>query len=664
MENKLRHIPAYDGLRVIALFGVVLYHLISSTFKGGYLGVIIFFVLAGFLTARQMMNSGSFNKNKNKRIVRLIINKILKLYPPMLLMMAIVSIFVLLFFKSNFVDIENGLKGSVLSLNNYFQIFSGSSYFENTGSLKPFTHIWALSLEFQFYILAFVFLYGKYKPGKKKKWFFNFLVISVISNIIAMIFLFTGSDFSRIYYSTFARFYSFSIGGMAALFREPGNETPPLLNDKTKDILTYIILAIIVLSFFTLEPKGYLFAIGYFIYSFLVALLLLLLYPSTTVSSKILSAPWLSEISRRSYHIYLWHFPIISLMNKFFANSKVNSIVFYILFILISGIFSEISYRVYRINFRSVKLGIIMVGLISLMFLIVPYSNISNQTEEKQKSDMMKEQILENEKKQKEKLLNNKTGETGTAEKDKKNPENVEISAPKEITLSEAKKEYAEKNNKENQSAETNEKTEEKKETVQEEVEKSPYLLKTLEFIDWVNNYDKSLYLDPQIYEKYRNTPVLVIGDSIASMSYDTLALYMPEAIFDSEHSREMSGALESYKKHENEFKGKYVLLSLGTNGEIKHQDIEKVRSRLNGKILLLHNIVLPYKDEEDNRNKSVKSYAEAHDDVYLIDWYGAAKTKPDLFFDDNIHPGEYGARVLGQIIMKKIIDIEKSSGN
>ena len=55
MRPKLEHVPALDGLRGVAVIGVLAFHL--GHLRGGYLGVDLFFVLSGFLITRILIRT-------------------------------------------------------------------------------------------------------------------------------------------------------------------------------------------------------------------------------------------------------------------------------------------------------------------------------------------------------------------------------------------------------------------------------------------------------------------------------------------------------------------------------------------------------------------------------------------------------------------------------
>ncbi len=614
-----KYIASYDGIRVIALLGVVFYHLIPSTFKGGYLGVVTFFVMAGYLTINQTMKVEKADK-RFYLVIKKIKDKFIKLYPPLLLMIFLVSIFIFFFFKADLGGISSDIRTSLLSIYNYGEIFSGGSYFENSGALEPFTHLWALSLELQVYVLIFIFFYGNYRPSYKKSYFNIFLFLSLFSYGLSIYLLHGGADFTRVYYGTETRLYSFLIGGMAALFSQ---EKRGILPSLFSEILIFIFLLASIGSFFVFDITESVFRYVFPIYSILIALLMVILRHSDGFQAKILSSRPFGFLAKRSYHIYLWHFPVLAIQEKLMAHTIVSSGWFYSIFFVSCLALSEISYRINvllsKANFKKSKvLALILVSI--LLIFNLPYKAISDTSKEKQDLEEMKASILENEKIQKKKI-----------EKEKQ--------------------EYLAKSKEQ----ETYEDTEEK------DFSQSYY--NAIEAIEWVNELgDDSLYLDPDLYTKYRQVKGVLIGDSLASMSYHILLTYMPNFKFDSDHSREMEGALEAYKPYIDQESGDYIVLSLGTNGDVIHEDIDKIRNAVEDKNLILNTIVLPYKTTEDERNAAIRSYVKLHDDVYLSDWYGATKNRPELFFDDKIHTGERGARIMSQLIIKKIIEIEESN--
>lgn len=627
-----KYIRSYDGLRVIALVGVVLYHLIPSTFKGGYLGVVTFFVMAGYLTTNQAMRLGP-KDDRPRLVIRKIRDKLLKLYPALIAMLSLVAIFVFFFLRADLGAISGSIKTSLLSIYNYGEIFSGKSYFESTGRLAPFNHLWALSLEIQVYILFFVFLYGSYRPEKNKNYLLIFFILSILSQALAAYLIYKGSNFTRVYYDSFTRLYSFLIGGMAALVSEKKRD---MLSKTLKESLIFILLLASIGSFFVFDISKAVFYYVFPLYSLLIAGLMILLRHSEGIQARFLSGSFFSLVAKRSYHIYLWHFPVLAIQEKMMAHSLVSNGYFYVIFFLATLILSEISYRGFtglsKVELKKSR-SLVLILLSFIILFSLPYEALSDSSEEKQLLEEMKATILENERIEKERL---------------------EKKAEEEIELEESK-------NEEENSQGTNDDKKEHEDTEEKEFSQSYY--NAIEAIEWVNDLgDESLYLDPDVYTKYRQVKGVLIGDSLSSMSYHTLYTYMPNFVFDSDHSRQMKDGPEAYRPYLEEDNGDYLVLSLGTNGDVLEEDMDALRELAEDKSMILSTIVLPYREQEKERNENIRSFEALHDNVYLSDWYGATKNRPELFFDDKIHTGERGARIMSQLIIKKIIEIESSN--
>ena len=167
MKEKGNRIKGMDGLRGIAIIGITLFHMFPNVFKGGYLGVVLFFVLTGFLmviTNKKKMENREFFCLSN-----FYISRIKRLYPPLLVM--VFTTLGVYFFLAN--DSLRGMKMQVLSIfagfNNFWQISQSLDYFTRIANTSPFSHLWFLSIEMQFYFDFSAFYYfGLYKLEEKK----------------------------------------------------------------------------------------------------------------------------------------------------------------------------------------------------------------------------------------------------------------------------------------------------------------------------------------------------------------------------------------------------------------------------------------------------------------------------------------------------------------
>ncbi len=638
------YIKPFDGLRVLALLAVLFYHLMPSVFKGGYLGVVIFFVMAGYLSFEEAVYKRGASKSRTKLVLESILKKFKKLYPPLLLMMFVVVLVMLAFFRGELGANAGDIRSSVLSFNNYFQIFSGKSYFDSVGILSPFTHIWALSLEFQFYVLFFIFFYGRYDSKNKGKWLVNLIVITLLSYALSVGMMLYGVEVSKIYYGLFTRLYSFSLGAIASIISNRRLKDSSRINDVTIAIFSLLV----IVSVFVMGVSDFAFYGGFFIFSLLMAIFLMFLRVADGKMAGLFSNIVFVGMARRSYHIYLWHFPIIKIAEKALAHSGVGRFAFVLICLVLTVIFSELSYiicnKLLKVGRRS-KGQDLFILILFILLLALPYKTIASTSTERKELDEMKAIIEANEKEQEaireaEKTASEvvTTTSADTSEKDSSNQAEDKTSTESSATQTT---------------------------TAEEEVkipENDLVYDNAVGFIDWVNANVPEASMDVMDYTKYRDVSMIVIGDSISSMSYHTMFTYMPDATYDTLKSRQFKDAYETWTTNDyGSGDYDYVFLQLGTNGPVNPEDIDKVYKELNGKKLILASIVLPYIDEETERNKEIYAYAKSHDDVYLVDWYAVAKDKPDLFFPDNIHPGELGARVYSQLIMNKVIEIEKN---
>ena len=173
--------PDINGLRAIAVMGVVFYHAGFKFFQGGWLGVDIFFVISGFLISNIIISEFnnykfSFKSFYIKRIKRII---------PALISTLLISIpfsYWLLTPKA-MIEYTKSLSASLLFYANYY--FQNLDFYnaEPTKTM-PLLHTWSLAIEEQFYILFPLLCFLLFKFSKKNLtiYFAILFLISVYLN--------------------------------------------------------------------------------------------------------------------------------------------------------------------------------------------------------------------------------------------------------------------------------------------------------------------------------------------------------------------------------------------------------------------------------------------------------------------------------------------------
>ena len=165
-------------------------------------------------------------------------------------------------------------------------------------------------------------------------------------------------------------------------------------------------------------------------------------------------------------------------------------------------------------------------------------------------------------------------------------------------------------------------------------------------------------------YIKYRNLKFCLIGDSLSTISINSLYDYMPAATIDAEGCRQLTESVDIFNSLKSQnLVGDAVVLALGTNASngIDINALEQIYNSADGKPVLLVNIVLPFQQQEAERNNSIMNFISTHENTYLVDWHSHMKTRPEFFIEDNIHPKDDGCNIFAQLIMAKIIELKKN---
>jgi len=349
---KIEYRSEIDGLRAIAVGAVILYHAQLTIFgyqifKGGFIGVDIFFVISGYLITsiilKELVTNGSFSfKNFYTRRVRRILPVLL------LVMSASVPFAWLIMLPTDFVDFSKSILFSLGFTSNFYFDISGQVYGDRGALYKPFLHTWSLSVEEQFYILFPILLLITFK------YFKNYLIYILIFGFIISLGLaeWTSKNYSSTsFYSLHTRIWELLAGSILAYFeiiKGHRNKNGPL--NLILPTVGLILISHSILFFNTKIPHP-----SFYTLSPIIGICLIIWFSNKSEPIyKILSTKLFVGFGLISYSLYLWHYPI-------FAFARINDTAQFgivKLFILISTLsLSVITYYFIEKPARDKKFG-------------------------------------------------------------------------------------------------------------------------------------------------------------------------------------------------------------------------------------------------------------------------------------------------------------------
>ncbi len=360
MDDKrgIRHIPAIDGLRAVAVIAVMLYHLGFSWLPGGFLGVDLFFVISGYVITRLLLDS--IQRSGGLDLRGFYAGRIRRLLPALIFMIFSTALFVGVWapeaIRRFLSDLPYVLSGSM----NWALVYRHQDYFASIGRPPLLQHTWSLAVETQFYlvwplILLFVLKrFGKNViPGAA-------LGIATFSGAALLLLSFRLDDanaqsVSHVYFGTDTHSIGLFLGAALAVSWVPQNLTTNIVQ-RAQDFIDGIgvvgFLGLISCFLFIDENNPSLYRLAFPLAGiFGCAIIMSVVHPASRFAP-VLTTPVFLWIGKRSYAIYLWHW-IIFQVTRPTVDLTGQPWALYALRLLIVFALADISLRWVELPFRN-----------------------------------------------------------------------------------------------------------------------------------------------------------------------------------------------------------------------------------------------------------------------------------------------------------------------
>ncbi len=361
-QRGIRHIPAIDGLRAVAVIAVMLYHLGFSWIPGGFLGVDLFFVISGYVITRLLLDS--IQRSGGLDLRGFYLARIRRLLPALVFMVFSTALFISVWapetVKRFVTDIPFVVSGSM----NWALVYRHQDYFEAIGRPPLLQHTWSLAVESQFYLLWPLILLLVLKQFGKNKIPSAALAIAGFSGIALLVLSMrmdasNAQSVSHVYFGTDTHSIGLFLGAALAVSWIPQNLTIHI-EKRAQDFIDAIgvfgLLGLLACFLFITESDATLYRLAFPLAGiFGCAIIMSLVHPASRFAPMLSSKPIL-WIGQRSYAIYLWHWIVFQLTRP--SVDLAGSVwALYALRILVVFALADISLRWVELPIRSDVVG-------------------------------------------------------------------------------------------------------------------------------------------------------------------------------------------------------------------------------------------------------------------------------------------------------------------
>lgn len=298
--------PDIDGLRAIAVLGVVAFHAFPRWVHSGFVGVDVFFVISGYLISSIIYNAlrvGRFS------YFEFYVRRVRRIFPALLV---VLSTCVVLGWALLLPDEYKQLGREVAAGAGFganFLFWSESGYFDSQAAVKPLLHLWSLGIEEQFYLvwpLLVAFLYRRTRGVAM--WIGVLMCASFAVNALGI-----RAHTSATFYLPTSRFWELLSGALLAYWAMFSTESAAATAASTsKTLLAWCGVLLLAVSAAKINEQREF--PGYWALLPVGGALCLIASSGSWVNRRVLGQRALVFIGLISYPLYLWHWVLLALL--------------------------------------------------------------------------------------------------------------------------------------------------------------------------------------------------------------------------------------------------------------------------------------------------------------------------------------------------------------
>lgn len=594
------------------MLAIVVYHANVKWLPGGFLGVTTFLTLSGYLITdallREVKRSGG-----PIDVLGFYARRLRRLVPLMVCVVGCTAILCAIFAPGLLAKMRGDAIPALLFYENIWYIIREQSYFAASGLPSPITHFWFLSVIMQFYIIwPWVVLLLTRTIRSRRTQGHVVALLALASAILAAVLYDPAGDPSRVYYGTDTRLAEILVGAWLAFawptdgLTAAGKSFAERLGGSRNTIVTDILAlaALCCLGWLCRIMNGYsplLYRGGLFGVSILTAIVILAVVRPGSLLAVPLGVSPVVEVAKRSFGVYLWHYPLLLIMNPATRTTELPWWGWALEALAIIAAV-ELSYRLIEEpwaaflggrkatgSHRRSETRYIPIPSIVLLLLVAIAGGALIYVGPFWYEDGASQQVTNTTD------PNNTTAPAPPAEK-----------TPREVP-------------------------ETPEQAVSEAADRFEELLREVEYP-----------VDPETGST--EAPVILIGDSVPAGAIDQFYQVFPNGFIDAEVGRQLYEADDVYLYDRSVgYDQRIVVFSVGDNGVAYEENvIELIEAAGKRQVYLVTTRVpLPL---QDMNNALFFDVASRYDNVEVIDWYAWSEGHDEFFWDDGTHLRPEGA--------------------